>query len=298
MKKNCLFAILTMLLVSCGNTSSITLAPEIKDVNVILLCGQSNAEGNTSRLYLENKSSDPDKYLEGFKNTQIIYSNLGGAYKSRNFSKTELGQGRGILYFGPEIGFAEYLDEFYQNETTYIIKYTQGGTRLYDNWTSPSSIGDKFTNVGELYTGLIDFVDNAINILKKKNLNPTIRAMCWMQGESDADATRMSFYEELEDNFINDVKKDLGKYIGPKGFHFIDAGISQYWAQYIKINEAKKNNVEKDIQYRHYIDTIKAGLEYDKEPENNPDLAHYDALSMIELGKLFAEEYCNLVLES
>ena len=22
--------------------------------------------------------------------------------------------------------------------------------------------------------------------------------------------------------------KDLGKYIGPKGFHFIDAGISQY----------------------------------------------------------------------
>ena len=38
------------------------------------------------------------------------------------------------------------------------------------------------------------------------------------------------------------------------------------------------------------IDTIAEGLSTSNEPENEPDRAHYDALSEIKLGNLFAEE--------
>ena len=37
------------------------------------------------------------------------------------------------------------------------------------------------------------------------------------------------------------------------------------------------------------VDTISEGLTCSGEPEGNPDMAHYDALSEIKLGHLFAE---------
>jgi hypothetical protein len=37
------------------------------------------------------------------------------------------------------------------------------------------------------------------------------------------------------------------------------------------------------------VDTISAGLDCTKEPEGNPDIPHYDSLSEIKLGHLFAE---------
>ena len=37
------------------------------------------------------------------------------------------------------------------------------------------------------------------------------------------------------------------------------------------------------------VDTISAGLDCTKEPEDTPDIPHYDSLSEIKLGHLFAE---------
>jgi hypothetical protein len=38
------------------------------------------------------------------------------------------------------------------------------------------------------------------------------------------------------------------------------------------------------------VDTISAGLDCSQEPEGTPDIPHYDSLSEIKLGHLFAEE--------
>ena len=42
--------------------------------------------------------------------------------------------------------------------------------------------------------------------------------------------------------------------------------------------------------YGHLIDTNAEGLTAQNEPEENPDRAHYDSLSEIKLGHLFAAE--------
>lgn len=49
-----------------------------------------------------------------------------------------------------------------------------------------------------------------------------------------------------------------------------------------------------DSEYNIYFSTIDSGLEWSKEPEDNPDIAHFDSLSEIKLGKLFAEEILKL----
>ena len=112
-----------------------------------------------------------------------------------------------------------------------------------------------------------------------------------MQGESDSTSIGSSGYEELEDNFIKDIKNHI-EATQDEIVQFVDAGISDCpnWSQYYKIiNQAKKNNVLKDSSNRYYFDTVDAKLEYRYEPISNPDINHYDSLSMIELGKLFSK---------
>ena len=41
-------------------------------------------------------------------------------------------------------------------------------------------------------------------------------------------------------------------------------------------------------EHNYYFDTIDAGLHYNQEPVEGPDMAHYDSESEILLGKLFA----------
>ena len=38
------------------------------------------------------------------------------------------------------------------------------------------------------------------------------------------------------------------------------------------------------------IDTNAQGLRVDQEPDGAPDMAHYDSLSQLKLGNLFAEQ--------
>lgn len=74
----------------------------------------------------------------------------------------------------------------------------------------------------------------------------------------------------------------------------IDAYISSsgYWVDYKRINRAKQSICDSS-NLNLCIDTIEEGLTFDKEPVNNPDLAHYDSLSEIKLGHLFVEKYVN-----
>ena len=285
--------LLSMLLTGCNNqnssSSNSSTSNVVKDVDVIVIAGQSNAEGNSSSFYLDE--DERTRYNNGFENTLIRFMCNDGANYSRKFVKVKLSQGHQVNYFGPEVGMAEYFEENYEylNKKIYLVKYAYGGTAIYDRWRSPSStiLGEK---PGDLYTSLINYCDESMDMLNKQGLNPTIRAICWMQGESDAGSVATS-YQTLENNFINDVCSDLAKYNTEDTIKFIDAGISQspVWQNYQIINNAKKANAELDPENRYYIDTILEGLTYNLEPASNPDLCHYDSLSMVKLGRLFAQ---------
>lgn len=270
-------------------------------VNVIILCGQSNAEGHT---WVNNlRSTNPalyNKYLSGNVNSSVRIKYRTDALSSRRGNETfelvKLDMGfrstQTDYRFGPEIGMTEVFDSADLSRDLYIIKYTHGGTCLYDRWHSTNSPKGE----GPLYTGLVDFVWDAIGMLEEEGLYPFIKAICWMQGESDATTDHAGYaqnYESYEDTFIKDLDEAFSYYKEDENdtIKFISAGISdcEAWYYYTTINNAKRANAAKDPSNRYFIDTIGLGLKYNTEPTvTNPDRFHYDSLSMIELGKAFA----------
>lgn len=265
-----------------------------KKANVIILCGQSNAEGNTWNKMLMEKDNDLfNKYFESNSSkVKIKYrsnaKNGSGSTESKNFASIRLGMGSNFDQFGPEIGMNEAFETADLNEDLFIIKYASGGTNLQYDWLSLSS-STSVLPVGVLYNELIDYVKESLNQLEEMNYLPYIKGICWMQGESDGRYAKQ--YKTNEYNFISDLRKEFSYYLeeGDEKIKFISAGISSYWENYTIINESKKENAELDLNNNYYIDTIKANLSYDKEPTTGIDYCHYDSLAMVELGKLFAE---------
>ena len=260
-----------------------------KEAKIIILAGQSNAEGISQAEYLK-KNTTPEQYAKyeaGFDN---VYINNFSTFQNEasGFVKCKLGQGVTNEFFGPELGLAEKLNELYPDETFFIIKYAWGGTDLHNLWRSPSSGGE----IGQLYSGFIQYVKNSIEFLEIKNYDVEIEAVCWMQGESDSiEEVHAIEYESNLTNFISDVRSELGNYASWDGIAFVDAYISDsvFWVHHKTINQAKQA-VAATSPMNTVIDTVSHGLTFTNEPADEPDIAHYDSLSEIKLGHLFAEE--------
>ena len=272
-------------LVGCEPTEPPTEPPKEK-MSVILLSGQSNMEGNSWSIYLED-DEHYDAYLDGFSDITMA---LRGEYQNATFLPVRLGRG-GVSFsqFGPEIGMARMLHDAGYGNKVCFIKYAVGGTNFYskdrENWSSPAD-GEP----GVLYTRFVTFVLEALEKLSK-TYDVSLDAMCWMQGESDCFIPAADDYEYNLRNFVDYLRLEFSDY--NEYFMFYDAYISQYWGNgrdYKDINQAKANLAAED-PYHKIIDTIAAGLTYNNEPIGNIDPAHYDALSEIKLGELFAAMY-------
>ena len=261
-----------------------------KRATVILLGGQSNASGCALDEYLARRVS-PEKYAEyqsGYDNVYINYY-CTGTNVSQGFVKCGAKQGEGGGYFGPELGLAEMLHEKYPDEQFFIIKYAIGGSNLYDQWLSPSSVG----LTGDFYKAFVCFVETSMEYLISKDYDVKIEGMCWMQGESDtlsyADATH---YGKRLTAFIDDMRDRFAPYAAEGGIAFVDALIADnptYWVHWDLVNAAK-HDVADASPLNALVDTIGAGLVCGVEPEYKPDPVHYDSMSAIKLGHLFAEE--------
>lgn len=242
-----------------------------KDVKVIILAGQSNATGVAHTEILKKKVSEEkyNEYVTGQKNVYINYNTENGLNKSEGFVHTNV---ESYYAFGPEIGLSESLGQ--EQDEYYIIKYSYGGSNLYEHWKKENKC---------LYKGLIKYTNQSIEYLKSKNYNPSIVAMCWMQGESDAFGETSQKYFENTKKFVNSIRQEFGN------IKWIDAGISDspFWKKYKTINDCKLK-FSKLSDNNYYIDTIAENLTYNLEPQASPDLAHYDVLSQIKLGHLFS----------
>ena len=259
-----------------------------KEATVILLAGQSNAAGCSKDEYLKQNVS-AEKYAEyetGYDNVYINYF-ASATNQSDGFVKCKARQGEFGQFFGPELGLAEKLNELHPDKTFFIIKYAWGGTNLYEQWLSPSS-----GEMGPLYNSFVEYVTTSIRYLTLKNYKVNIEGMCWMQGESDSmeEESTLNYAKHLT-NFIQDIREEFSDYTSNDGMAFVDAYIAAtiFWKHYIQLNEAKQA-VADSSPMNVVIDTISAGLSVIGEPVDEPDIAHYDSLSEIKLGHLFAEE--------
>jgi hypothetical protein len=87
------------------------------------------------------------------------------------------------------------------------------------------------------------------------------------------------------------MKQILSKYSAADGIAFVDAYIADnpmFWVYCDAVNKGKAD-VAALSPMNTLIDTISAGLESTKEPADTPYIPHYDSLSEIKLGHLFAE---------
>ena len=280
----------------------------MKKANIIVLSGQSNAVGCSYVDYLPEHI--PEKRIEklrrGFEKVKINY--YSHDIKSGGFVKTTFNCSvSDENTFGPEVGMAETLNEKYPGEEFFIVKLAFGGVTLYNDFISPSGNerydGTSYANQkadaakalmsgetfhpGWCYNELVKIVRESMEILKKDGYTPVIKAFCWMQGESDANAEAATVeYAHNYEAFISDFKAEFAEYLD--NCKFIDAGISTVWERYVRMNEIKRKYAEAHAD-AVFIDTIAAGLTTMHEPHHNPDIGHYDSGSMIQLGRLFAE---------
>lgn len=325
------FAMFVGLLVSCSGTNpsetgsgipSISRSdiddselPKYEDVDVFVMAGQSNMEGSTqiqSRYgddqyffdYCNDNNLNYQTYVDGFSNIKISYHNK---YNETvfNYSNPEepmkgkfvpvkIGQGTTNRHFGPEVGLAEALVAHYGTEKpVYLIKYASGATGFTSstnhNWKSESS-----GSCGELYLGIIEYVKNCLELIKKEQLNPVIKGFMWMQGEQDggskaaADAYKgylLNFIDDLFNSFVNNAsehKKD--------NIHFIDGLIydkaDKKWAYGHLVNQAK-TEISLLSTNNHIVDTTETGLNLDIHAPGG-DIYHFNVGSMLKLGAGFA----------
>lgn len=255
-------------------------AAEKEKAYVIVLSGQSNASGQTLTSCLEKNCSTEkmNEYRNGYENVQIFY-NVDGTNNSSDFVPVALGQGNTVEKFGPEIGIAEYLTEQYPDRKFYIIKASQSGSSIAEDWQEN----------GSAYVNAVNGLTKGFQKLKDKNLEPVWFATCWMQGESDAlYSERAEQYYQLESELMNRLQTKFPSELVEERYAFIDAGISDHkeWVYHQKVNDAKKQYALESA-WRFYLDTQAAGLTYNLE---NDDPSHYDSLSMIKLGRLFGEK--------
>ena len=270
---------------------------DLGPVDVIVISGQSNAVGCTHIDCIKRSigAEKYNEYMKGYNGIQIAFDSWTKTwdedpprYYSQNKSKDEtfmkvmLGQGNSQASFGPEIGIAERMHEKYSGKL-FLIKYACGASNLKDDWAKRDS---------PMYNRFVEYVKLQMNNLREMGYTPTIKAMCWMQGEGDS---YDGYYQEYYDNtkeFVGNLRQDFQELSGNKDFPFIDAGInnSPEWQYYRKVNEAKQKFAE-ESENNIYIDTIAAGLHTDQEPFDKADTAHYDTESQVLLGNLFAEQF-------
>ena len=254
-----------------------------KVAHIAVLYGQSNADGVSYDSYLKaNDEAKFNEYASGYENVLINFFNDGGANSSNYaFQKASLGCGCATFTYGPEIGMAEIMSKTYPGEQSFIIKWTWGGTALRNQWLDGSR------NRGELYNYALDYTLKCLNVIGSKGYTLSLEGICWMQGESDAWETDWNLYFKDTNAFVSYLRHDFQSV--SQSIKFIDAGINEeegVWSNPKVINKAKKKFAElSDLNI--YIDTTALGLTTKHEPAENPDTAHYDSMSMVQLGQAF-----------
>ncbi len=274
----------------------------MKKAKIILLTGQSNAVGVGHCKYLP-KHFSPEKvqeYVDGYENIPINY--YSHDKKSNGFVKTGINCTELTKEtLGPEMGIAEIISKKYPDEQYFIVKCAYGGTSLWHDWLSPSggaeydaeshddmTKAEHYRAYSWCYNALMDILPKSLAALEEQGYAPEIVAWCWMQGESDAcEAQHVSAYEERYNALLSDLCEEFEQYFASNCV-FLDAGISEIWPLYRELNEIKRAYAEK-MANNVYIDTIAAGLTTQGEPEEEPDIYHYNLDSTIKLGHLFAE---------
>jgi hypothetical protein len=232
-------------------TASFCLAAVPKPLQVFILAGQSNMEGqavadldgkdyNDGKGTLEFLLRDPAKaslvkHLKDAQGRWTVREDVWVRYKPENgpvkagpltLGFTVYG---GRHHFGPELQFGHVLGDCFASQVL-LIKTAWGGKSLYRDFRPPSSGG----TVGPYYTKMLTDIREALAELKTDfprydGGGYELAGFVWYHGWNDGCEPRTAVpeYEQNLVNFIRDVRKDLN---APR-LPFVIGELTGLWVQ-------------------------------------------------------------------
>ncbi len=264
-------------------------APAAETRDLILIAGQSNAVGYDAKpselpadeadkqvmFWFRAGDPPPDEFdvTSGGKWTTLQPQPKGnpapktkGPRQYGNFSSPDGG-------FGPEIGLARALVAK-EKKPLAIVKGAWSGTGMAQDW-NPADPGTG----GSCYRALVAETKDAIAAAKAQGITLRLRALAWVQGESDANVNAASRYTQALGDMIAALRKDLA---APNMIALVavntkfGGGKNPFMP---KIVEAQQALAAKDPRCA-YVDTASATI---------ANSAHYDTAGTLDVGKRFAE---------
>ncbi len=245
------------------------------DVDVVLLGGQSNADGRAV-------TNDLPVELQGVQTNVLFYhGNADGNASVPGFTLTSLqpgGSSGSAGTFGPEVSMGYTLADALTNRQTAIIKYANGSTSLAVNWASDS---------GADYRAFTNTVGRGLQALEDVGHTPRVIAMTWLQGERDGqdDAHAAQYVANLT-AFIARMRSLYGP-----DMSFVVAQISNGGrypaASWTTVQQAQADVAAADTNADMFV-THDLPLKADN--------LHYTADGLVTIGERFAHSITNLLL--
>ena len=300
-----------------SETPSVEPEPE-KHINVFVLTGQSNMEGNTrfsesnlKQVFADLNIEDADDVFgEGIPEVQTSFYGCGygqiytesNVHASNNeaghkidgkFLNTKVGMGNSDSSIGPELGAAYVLrNEIDSEYPVYFIKCGISGSGFAQNDSQGDKINWNVEKDENLYVNILKpYTQNCLNLIEEATgEKPIIKGFLWNQGESDADPKKYPVYNDRFDALVGQFKEDFGEYAPDEdgeNIAVIDALIyEKNKPETQAINDEKLKNVERHDNY-YYVDATEreGGMALTMGGDN----LHYDLKSMVRLGMAYGQ---------
>jgi hypothetical protein len=171
---------------------------QAQPIKVFILSGQSNMGGHG---YVEELPgydlAHGTHYQNSFSMVEIHYA-FDGLSTIQSFDNLTPGQFQ--VTFGPELGIAKTLLNYYNGEKLIFVKINWGGTILKEHWIDNAIHSIPAGNIG-LFTWYKARITEALNKIKasKGDSGYTLCGIFWMQGESDG------FYPDYASTYGNNL---------------------------------------------------------------------------------------------
>lgn len=254
--------------------------------HVYLLGGQSNANGRGDASQLTAPLASPQTDVRFYWHRTQATTNVGWLLEDQWIDLAP-GSGHGTtspVYpkeFGSELSFGRAMADANPSARIAIIKYSQGGTNLYSQWSAS----------GEMYSTFVVTVSAALAALTAAGDTYELGGMIWHQGEADT-GSQADGYEGNLTSLVNRVRNDLfAGQLAP--FVIGSLSNSQYGSQITtsgtgpyKVRQAQ-GIVAANMQRVGFVNTYG----YTTRPG---EAIHFDHLGQIALGQGFASEMLSL----
>jgi hypothetical protein len=216
--------------------------------------------------------------LDALSNRVFIWNRGSSSFEEFDFGVNQHKTGGSSNQFGPESELLRLAASDNPNKTIYVVKYTEGGTSLYNDWDSEAG--------SNYYSDFVGDYNNAVSNLSSQGLNIRHRGVLYAQGERDSKNDLgggvASYYKDKQKALVENLRTDLNQPSLPVALTLISVRgtLGDTYTHIAEVNQAKEQ-VASELNNVTTISSLNFGFKSD-------DL-HYNGDGQIAHGAAFFE---------